>query len=174
MSQQKTPDLYPVNIDITRPNVSFGLPDYIRQASAYSDYELMRFLDYGLVKKLQDAETAQDYLLFRRNIDGDGVFKLLENAQNTLVSTISAVRAVLDSAVDLPLQKGNFWRYLIDFPDSASFEVDDAEGRVFSTPDRHGPHAAIEHRDEHTIVRVKASTLKELKDLYDEIQINLI
>lgn len=168
------PGLYPVNINPTDVTVSFGLPTSIASQSVYTDYELMRFLNYQLTKTFSDAETAKDYSLYTKGLPDDELFRLLANSQDNLVQTIASVRNIFGKNVDQLLENGNFWRYLVNFPDDQKFGLESSEARIYTSANHHESHAVVEHRNNKAIVRIKASTLDQLEDLFGQIQILVV
>lgn len=171
------PNVYPVNLDEKTPYASFGLPESVLQQSAYadSDYELLRFLNYGSISRLQDAETGQAYRLLAKNINGVTLDQGLQSAQSLLHETTSAVRNVIGEIVDAPLGKGNYWRYLVNFPDSEIVGLEGVKLKLIpKVESAYGPHAALNHREKRAILRVKASTLEQLNELFEQVKSILV
>ncbi|MCC7432315.1 hypothetical protein IT412_02195 [Candidatus Peregrinibacteria bacterium] len=169
----RVPTIYPVDLK-SHQTASFGLPQTVANSSVYTEYELMRFLNYHLNKKFSDAETGKAYILYTKDLDGDDLFRLLASSEDNLVQTIASVRNIFGNNVDQVLDQGSFWRYLIRISDSQKIGLESSEARIYTSPDHHDSHAVLEHRDQAAIIRVKATTLNQLEDLFHQIQMILI
>lgn len=164
--------VYPVTLDPDKPTIVLGMPKEIFAQILQSRAEMAcAILNCGVVEDKTDPETGREYVLFKRNLEAtDGAEEYLDEALRIAnmfferIATLMSEQDVADSA-----QRDNYWRLLIDLKREWRECIEGIEGASTREDGARIGDARIQWNDGKGVIRVKTTTLTELKQQTNDV-----
>jgi len=157
------------------PRVSLGLPAVLFNETFYELPEILSATGFGHVVRRADVENDSEYFLFMAThwepLDS---FKELAVVIKFLAGALGVVEKMAgDEALVATQTRGPsdaFWRALIELGPELAADLTDLELDRHLEADRHGAHIRLEQREGKGVLRVKARSPGQLRDLLRAVE----